>query len=106
MPGAAARFGRSVSRRGSRGTLIEEVTSTMIGEASGDGNEELRLPRVLLADDHRLVADSLASLLHGHVELVGTVRDGQALLDAVRELRPDLVITDIAMPALNGLEAL
>jgi DNA-binding NarL/FixJ family response regulator len=62
--------------------------------------------RVLLADDHAIVAEGLASLLRDEFELVGTVRDGRALVEAVRELRPDIVIADISMPLLTGLEAL
>lgn len=63
-------------------------------------------PRVLLADDHRLLAEALKSLLAGEFELVGVVEDGRALLEAVRRLEPDVVISDITMPALNGIDAL
>ena len=59
----------------------------------------------LIADDHQMITDGLCSLLQEHVDLVGTVRDGRALLDAVQELRPDVVVTDISMPLLNGLDA-
>jgi DNA-binding NarL/FixJ family response regulator len=62
-------------------------------------------PRVLLADDHAIVVDGLSSLLKDQFELVGTVADGPALLDAVRRLRPDVIVTDIAMPGMSGLEA-
>jgi DNA-binding NarL/FixJ family response regulator len=62
-------------------------------------------PRVLLADDHTLLAEALAKLLEPHVEVVGTVSDGRALLAAARELKPDMVLIDIAMPLLNGLDA-
>jgi len=65
----------------------------------------MNCPRVLLADDHQIIIDGLCSLLRDQVQLVGTVRDGRALLDAARELHPDLVITDISMPLLNGLDA-
>jgi DNA-binding NarL/FixJ family response regulator len=61
---------------------------------------------VLLADDHTIVAQGLVSLLKDDFELVGTVGDGSALVDAVRELRPDVAVADIAMPVLNGLDAL
>jgi DNA-binding NarL/FixJ family response regulator len=61
---------------------------------------------VLLADDHTIVAQGLASLLQGEFELVGTVGDGAALIDAARALRPDVAVTDIAMPVFSGLEAL
>ena len=61
--------------------------------------------RVLLADDHALVAEGLKSLLKDHFELVGVVHDGRALLDAAEKLRPDVIVTDISMPLLNGLDA-
>ena len=63
-------------------------------------------PRVLLADDHAIVVDGLSSLLKDQFELVGTVADGPALIDAVRRLHPDVIVTDIAMPGMSGLEAL
>jgi DNA-binding NarL/FixJ family response regulator len=62
-------------------------------------------PRVLLAEDHIAVAESLAFFLRDDFEIVGTVRDGQALVDAARELRPDVIIADIQMPVLGGLDA-
>jgi DNA-binding NarL/FixJ family response regulator len=65
----------------------------------------MRRPRILLADDHTLVVEALAKLLEPHTEVVGTVADGRALLAAARELRPDVVLVDIAMPLLNGLDA-
>jgi len=63
-------------------------------------------PRVLLADDHRLLAEALRSLLADEFELVGVVEDGRALLEAVERLKPDVVVSDITMPALNGIDAL
>jgi len=65
-----------------------------------------RRPRVLLADDHRLVAEALKSLLAPEFDLVGIAEDGQALVELVRTLRPDAVVADITMPRLNGIEAL
>lgn len=62
--------------------------------------------RVVLADDHIIVAEGLRRLLEPEFELVGVVEDGRALLGAVRELKPDVVISDITMPELNGVEAL
>jgi DNA-binding NarL/FixJ family response regulator len=62
-------------------------------------------PRVLLADDHRLLREAFAQLLQPRCEVVGAVADGHALLDAVPALRPDIVVLDIAMPLLNGLDA-
>jgi DNA-binding NarL/FixJ family response regulator len=62
-------------------------------------------PRVLLADDHRIVAEGLRSLLEPEFELLGIVEDGRALVDASEKLRPDVIIVDISMPLLNGIEA-
>lgn len=63
-------------------------------------------PRVLLADDHRLLAEALKSLLADEFELVGVVEDGLALLEAVDRLHPEVVVADISMPGLNGIDAL
>jgi len=61
---------------------------------------------VLLADDHRIVAEGLRRLLEAEFKLVGVVEDGRALLTAAQELKPDVIISDISMPELNGVEAL
>jgi DNA-binding NarL/FixJ family response regulator len=61
--------------------------------------------RVLLADDHTIVAEGLRSLLESEFEFVGTVGDGRALLDAAQKLKPDVIVADISMPLLNGLDA-
>jgi DNA-binding NarL/FixJ family response regulator len=63
-------------------------------------------PRVLLADDHRIVAEGLKGLLAADFDLAGVVEDGRALVDAARRLRPDAIVADISMPSLNGIEAL
>jgi DNA-binding NarL/FixJ family response regulator len=65
----------------------------------------MRRPRVLLADDHRLIREAFARLLESECEVVGAVGDGRALLEAAPDLRPDIVVLDIAMPLLNGLDA-
>ncbi len=62
-------------------------------------------PRVLIADDHPMMLDGLRKLLEPDCEVVAAVRDGRALLAAAERLRPDLVITDISMPIVDGLEA-
>lgn len=65
----------------------------------------MKKARVLLADDHRMVAEGLRGLLETEFELVGIVEDGRAMLDAIEKLRPDVVVADISMPLLNGIEA-
>jgi len=62
--------------------------------------------KVLLADDHTVVAEGLQSLLKDTFDLVGVVHDGRALVEGVEKLRPDVVVTDISMPLLNGLDAI
>jgi DNA-binding NarL/FixJ family response regulator len=62
--------------------------------------------RVLLADDHQMVTEGLRNLLADDFEIVGAVEDGRALLAAARKLRPDVIVADISMPQLNGIEAL
>lgn len=63
-------------------------------------------PRVLLADDHRIVAEGLKTLLSADFDLVGIVEDGFALVSAVGELAPDVVVADVSMPGMGGLDAL
>ena len=65
----------------------------------------MKRPRVLLADDHRLLREAFVKLLEPDCDVVGAVADGRALLEAVPTLRPDIVVLDIAMPQLNGLDA-
>ena len=61
--------------------------------------------RVLLADDHTLLLQAFRNLLRAHVDVVGAVEDGDALVRSACELRPDVVVADVSMPARNGLEA-
>jgi DNA-binding NarL/FixJ family response regulator len=65
----------------------------------------LKRPTVLLADDDRALLDKLRQLLISEFDVVGMVEDGQALLTAANELRPDLFVTDISMPRMNGFQA-
>jgi DNA-binding NarL/FixJ family response regulator len=62
-------------------------------------------PRLLIADDHAIFSDALRSYLERTFEVIGQVSDGRALLDEVAKLKPDLVIVDVGMPVLNGLDA-
>jgi DNA-binding NarL/FixJ family response regulator len=65
----------------------------------------VRRIRLLLADDHTLVLEGIRKLLENEFELVDTVEDGHALLRAAEQLRPDVILLDISMPLLNGIEA-
>lgn len=62
-------------------------------------------PRILLADDHTMFAQGLRSLLEDEFELVGTVADGQTLIEAAHRLNPDVIVIDISMPGMNGFDA-
>lgn len=61
--------------------------------------------RILIADDHTLIADLCKKLLEGEFEVVGTVGDGRALVRAAAILKPDVIVVDITMPVLNGIDA-
>lgn len=65
----------------------------------------MRLPRVILADDHVLVAEALGQMIAPHFEVIATVTNGHALLDVAASLKPDVIVADIGMPLLNGMEA-
>lgn len=67
----------------------------------------MRRPTVLLADDHAIVTEGLARLLAEHdFDVVGTVSDGHQLVDVAIRLRPDVIVTDVSMPGLSGLDVL
>ena len=65
----------------------------------------MKRTRILLADDHAMVCAGFRKLLEPEYDVVGTVGDGRALLKAVAQLKPDLVLVDVGMPLLNGLDA-
>jgi DNA-binding NarL/FixJ family response regulator len=65
----------------------------------------MKKPRVLLADDHKIVLEGLKNLLEGEFEIVGSVEDGRALVGQAATLHPDVIVADISMPQLNGIEA-
>jgi DNA-binding NarL/FixJ family response regulator len=62
-------------------------------------------PRILIADDHRILAEGLRGLLEPEFEVVGVVADGRELVAAARAQRPDAIVADVTMPSLNGIEA-
>ena len=64
-----------------------------------------RRSRILLADDHALILAGTRSLLDAHYDVVGQLGDGQSLVAAALVLRPDLIILDISMPVMNGIDA-
>jgi DNA-binding NarL/FixJ family response regulator len=64
-----------------------------------------RRPRILLADDHTMLLDAFRRLLEPRCEIVGTACDGRALIDLAASTRPDVIVLDIAMPGLNGIDA-
>jgi len=65
----------------------------------------MKRARILLADDHRLTLEGIRAVLEPHHEILAAVTDGRALLDAAVRLKPDLVVLDITMPLLNGIDA-
>jgi DNA-binding NarL/FixJ family response regulator len=65
----------------------------------------MKKPRVLLADDHSLVLEGFRRILEDECEIVGTVEDGRALLECAARLKPHVVLLDISMPLLNGIDA-
>ena len=65
----------------------------------------MKLPRVILADDHTILLEALRKLLESKCEVIGTTTNGRSLLQIARVRRPDLIVLDVAMPTMNGLEA-
>jgi DNA-binding NarL/FixJ family response regulator len=66
----------------------------------------MSLPRILIADDHKVVAEGLVRLLAPHYDIVDTIGDGSLVLNSVRQHRPDVLLLDMSMPGISGLEVL
>jgi len=66
----------------------------------------MSLPRVLIVDDHRAVAEGLVQILSDQFEVVATIADGRFALEAISRLHPGIVLLDVSMPSVNGLEVL
>ena len=81
---------------------VRELVESMVARSD---EAPAKRPRVLLADDHRMLRDVFTQLLEPACDVVGAVADGRALLTLASELRPDIVVLDIGMPLLNGLDA-
>jgi DNA-binding NarL/FixJ family response regulator len=89
-------------------TLKEEKNGrTMLGRMNDPNGQHLPMPpvRVLLADDHAPVACQLRELLEDEFDVVAVVQDGGALVTAVDSLAPDVIVTDISMPGVDGIAA-
>ncbi len=86
-------------------------TSLLVGFFDGanlDKKQGQLMPtrlRILLADDHKAMQDRVRGLLDPEFEVVGAVDNGRELVDAAKELHPDILVVDISMPVLNGIEA-
>src|SRR3712207_5197058 len=77
------------------------------GMGNGEGVAPPKVARILIADDHALVREGLRTMLSGEdgIEVIAAANDGQQALNICRELRPDLVLMDVRMPVMDGLEA-
>lgn len=62
-------------------------------------------PRILIADDHQILAEGVRGLLEPEFEVVGVVGDGRELMTAAKKLKADVIVADVTMPSLNGIEA-
>jgi DNA-binding NarL/FixJ family response regulator len=85
-----------------RGHPAEDVVPTKNPEGHADLEGRAR---VLIADDHRPMLDRIVALVAGEFSVVGAVMDGDELVEAAADLHPDVIVLDISMPRLNGLEA-
>lgn len=66
----------------------------------------MSLPKVLIVDDHKVVAEGLIRILGDRFEIVDTIMDGRLVLDVVSRLRPDIILMDLSMPNVSGLDAI
>lgn len=82
-----------------------QTTSIERWASDGYHKRSARRPRLLLADDHDLLLDALRHLMEREFTILGGVTDGEALVKATLELRPDVVLCDVSMPRLSGLQA-
>lgn len=73
---------------------------------ANSGQAGLRRPRVLVADDHQLVLDRVKALLRGDFEIIGVAHDGPELVSQTISLSPDVIVADVCMPGLSGIDAL
>ena len=81
------------------------IDRTMAHNISGEKETITMKPTVIVADDHRLVAEGVMKILEKDYTVVATPMDGHAFIEAVEKLRPDLALVDISLPLLNGLDA-
>ena len=102
--GSPSRSGRSPTDSSAFVEVLEaQFEGSMSDLASYVG--PLSKTRVLLADDYRPLLESVLRLLRPEFEIVGEAQNGQALIEAAFRLKPDVIVTDIGMPILNGIEA-
>jgi DNA-binding NarL/FixJ family response regulator len=83
----------------------ELVADKLVPLSIGSPIKRAAKPRLLMADDHTLVLEAIGKLLEKEFDLVGTVGYGHALLQAAKQLRPDVILLDTSMPLLNGIDA-
>src|SRR5262249_4184113 len=87
-------------------TIYPISFSCVLEQLNGSIKEKvMNRTRVLLADDHVMLMDGLVQLVRQEFDVVGLARDGRALVELARQYRPDVIVTDISMPLLNGIDA-
>ena len=87
------------------GTLLAPYRDMPTQPLSSGSSVVVRRPRVVIADDHLAVLSWLRQILDPHCDIVAAAADGETLLQLVEHLLPDVVVTDVLMPRMNGLEA-